>query len=191
MDAGEPPEQPPAVIAPAENRKPPRSYFSTQMGLGAGVGTYGLAGSYFVFGDVWPLEFLGVGLEWNRAGSTGVDPFESNENDLHNAVRGRVSFRWLAGSRGTLSASASVGRGTFADFPLKQCWYESDGECFYDPGYTGGKRTRGAKVSFGGELGAHGRFGPTGRIAFGVVLRADVVSPAAAITFGPTLGFEI
>jgi hypothetical protein len=192
MDAGEPPEQPAAVVVPAENRRPPPSYFSTQTGVGAGVGKYGLAGSYFVFGDIWPLEFVGVGLEWTRAGSTGVDLFDASANNLHNAIRGRVSFRWLTGSRGTLSASASIGRGTFADFPIRRCASEVESGCFDDPsGYTSGKSTRGAKLSFGGEVGAHGRFGPTGRIAFGVVLRADVVAPAAALTLGPTLGFEI
>ena len=179
------------VAAASTKRSVPRSYYSMQAGFGVGVGNHGPGASYFVFGDLFPLENLGLGFEAVRAGNTSVRILERNSTATQDAIRGRLTFRWLIGSRGALSASASVGHGSYDNDHAIRCseTNPSEDSCFPDDSYVD-RGKNGSGVSFGGQLGVHARHG---RVAFGVVLRGDLVQPVPVVhlTLGPTLGFEL
>jgi hypothetical protein len=96
------PDTPPAYIAPATPtaQSTPDSTAATPhrlsfaVGLGVGGGTYGVAGDWFVQGDLWVMGPVGFGAEYERGGSTSFVSMGPNSNDAFSAEPARLSLRF-------------------------------------------------------------------------------------------------
>ena len=159
---------------------------SLRAGIGVGLGSSGVAGSWFVQGDVWFGRFLGIGAEYERAGSTELK-FGPRGSDKFSAPRGRLSLRFPVGETWFLVGSAALG---YAPVKTNRS-YPSQNACGgYECDYSfqnyeiASQHSSALTPAF--EFGlrwhsSHGELGLIGRIAF--------APPADVVTVGPTFGF--
>src|SRR6185369_12847964 len=85
-----------AYVAPAPQPEPPRPQrLTARFGVGAGfVGGNGVAGTYFGQLDVWPLSFVGIGVEGEASSTAGLTMAEPTPTVSYRAVRFRATLRW-------------------------------------------------------------------------------------------------
>ena len=149
-----------------------------------GAGSSGVAGIYGLELDVWPIAWLGVGVEFVRGGSTAVSLFEPVESDSFKTERIRISARTRLKSN--LFFVATIAGGT-ARVRLNTVHCSDD--CRRNPGEGYGPYNRsefGSAASGALELGMYTR---SDGFHAGFVGRVDLAGPVILLTFGPVLGF--
>lgn len=119
--APEAPAPPTPADSAATSSAAPR-HFTLAAGAGLGAGKGGIAGGAIAESDVWPLSWLGLGVEGERAG---------NRVGNFYAVRGRLSFRQALKRAKFMTASVAVGPARVETSDVKQysCGDDSDIAC--------------------------------------------------------------
>jgi hypothetical protein len=166
----------------AKVETPRATLVAARAGIGLGLGTQGIAAHELLQAEVFPLPFLGLGVEGERAGSTEVGLFEPTDHDEVGAVRGRLVLRF-ARKNATLVGALAIGR---AEVTTVNEFYVPEPECesFLCPAIdhsTRGDVTPSVVLELGGRY-------QWSVLEFGGHVRIDVSPPAVIITAGPTLG---
>jgi hypothetical protein len=145
---------------------PPGPFSATSfVGMGIGGGTPGGAAVAFCTGiDVWPLRYLGTGIEASLAAATTMKLLGPNATDAQLSARLRLTGRWIFGAeRFWITATVAGG-----------------------PGTTPNSSGPSTGLGYAGELGF---FRQWESLRFGFVLRGEGVrEDVFALTMGPNIG---
>jgi hypothetical protein len=164
-------------------QKPRTTVLAARGGIGLGFGTFGVAAHKLAQAELFPLPFLGLGVETEGAGSTELGWLEPVDYDEVSAVRGRLVWR-IPSQRFSFVGALAIGRAevsTIDEYDLS-----SNPECdSLACSYIGETTRDDVTVSAVLELG--GRF-QWSVVELGGHLRIDVSPPAVLVTTGPTLG---
>jgi hypothetical protein len=186
-------EAPPAISAPARetpahgtnasgSAPPDEAFVSWRFGLLVGGGSSGIAGTYALELDLFPLPWLAVGGEWTGGGSTGIALYEYKDSDSFRAGRARLSGRArLVGTTFFLGTIAG-GYGHYEKKSVPGCAYE---DC--DPELAGYDTEEGAAGTIALQVAVYARVEV---FTLGFAGRLDYVGPVSTLTVGPKLGFE-
>ncbi|HWP07144.1 MAG TPA: hypothetical protein VNN72_15435 [Polyangiaceae bacterium] len=206
MDALPPPNPPDrgAYVAPASTPAGPRpSVGAARGGFGLGMeGNDGFAGAYYAQLDLWPLQFLGFGVEGVLGGMQAPGFLGPGSKVTHRAARARASLRWSfpayqrltktnptphATTRIALSASFGVGPGHYEKTSYRAAPCPETESCDdWNPTHYDAVSSGANVVSESIELAIRFQWRVT---EVGIVARCEVFDSHAPITLGPTLGF--
>lgn len=159
-------------------------HFSLLAGFGVGVGSSAFAGNWFALADVWLSKTIGVGAEYERAGSTTIVILGPNDSDHFKAARARLTLRFPLGEKSFFVAAGAVGWGSGRQRREWYCYNEGAG-CD-DPDEVATSTQDFSGLSGAVELEYRAQY-EEAELAF--VARVAVAGPACVVTIGPSVGF--
>jgi hypothetical protein len=164
----------------AEAPKP--TLVTVRVGVGVGLGTSGVAAHELAQAELFPWPFLGIGVEGERAGSTGLGLLDPVDSDELSAVRGRLALRFHH-KNSSFVAAIAIGRAEVtttheSNSPASSC---SSLLCWDYETHRHRDVTASAVLELGGRFNVR-------VVEFGGQLRIDVSPPAVIVSAGPTLG---